>query len=354
MTARLQTDVLSPLESPGWDDSLAQSPRPHCGGGNDSCFFRTSAWAEVLSRTYGYRPVYFCTRDGDNPVGVMPVMEVKSAFRGTRGISLPFTDCCEPLLTDGIEAESLMEHACQYGREHGWKRIEIRGGSGLGDNPVASYYTHAIELEADPERMFARFRGSVRRNVRKARRESVEVSLDRSLESLREYYRLHCLTRKRHGLPPQPFAFFRNLHECAISRKQGFYVLGSHDGVVVAGAVFLLSGTSALFKFGASDPAYQSLRPSNLVMWKAIEWLIQQGYRSLCLGRTDLKNTGLRRFKLGWGASERMIHYYVYDLRRGKYVSAPCHASRLPRAVFRRTPISLLKVIGRLLYRHAG
>jgi len=33
-----------------------------------------------------------------------------------------------------------------------------------------------------------------------------------------EYYRLHCLTRKRHGLPPQPTGFFQKIQEHIIAK----------------------------------------------------------------------------------------------------------------------------------------
>src|SRR4030066_163040 len=47
-----------------------------------------------------------------------------------------------------------------------------------------------------------------KRNIKKSEREGVEVKILNSLESLNEFYKLNCITRKKHGLPPQPYNFF--------------------------------------------------------------------------------------------------------------------------------------------------
>ena len=45
-------------------------------------------------------------------------------------------------------------------------------------------------------------------NIKKALKEGVEVQLHNSFESVKSFFKLNCMTRKRHGLPPQPFKFF--------------------------------------------------------------------------------------------------------------------------------------------------
>src|SRR5215475_1414626 len=97
-----------------------------------------------------------------------------------------------------------------------------------------------------------------------------------------EYYRLHCLTRKRHGLPPQPATFFQKIQEHIIAGNFGFVTLVSYKGRNIAGAVFFTFGHRAMYKFGASEIAYQHLYPNYLLFWHVILWLCRNNYQELC------------------------------------------------------------------------
>ena len=91
--------------------------------------------------------------------------------------------------------------------------------------------------------------------------------------------------------------------------------------MTVAGAIYFHLGNKAMYKFGASDDAYQHTRANNLVMWEAIRWYAHNGYSSFCFGRSDCDGEGLRQFKNGWGTVERNINYYKYDIAEDKYIS---------------------------------
>ena len=119
------------------------------------------------------------------------------------------------------------------------------------------------------------------------------LTIQNTLESVKEFYKLQCITRKIHGLPPQPLYFFKKIYEHIISQKKGFVALATHNNNVIAGAVFFQFGHKAIFKYGASNPRYLYLRPNNLVMWEAIKWHCQNGIKTFDFGRTELKHKGL-------------------------------------------------------------
>jgi lipid II:glycine glycyltransferase (peptidoglycan interpeptide bridge formation enzyme) len=174
------------------------------------------------------------------------------------------------------------------------------------------------------------------------------------LPAVRDFYRLLRQTRQRHGMPPQPFAFFANLQRHILAPNHGRVVLARLGRVAVAGAVFLQFGRTALFKFGASDESFQNLRANNLVMWRAIQWHVQRGFESLDFGRTSLDNEGLRRFKLSWGTQERTIEYLRYELRAERFVTSEDRSSGWHNRLFRRLPGRISQLIGAGLYRHLG
>jgi hypothetical protein len=340
--------LVNPLQDPDWDARLLSHP--------GYSFFHSSAWARVMSQTYGYEPVYFTVLEGDRLLALLPVMEAASWLKGRRGVSLPFTDVCEMLDSDSTIHETLVPAAIELGKRRGWNYLECRGGrESFEDAPAWSTYAgHELALASDSDKLFAQCDSAVRRAIRKGEREGVKVEIAHDFSSMREFYRLHCYTRRKHGLPPQAFTFFRNIHRHIISQELGFVCLARWQGKVIAGAIFFNLGTRALYKYGASDMRYQSLRGNNLVIWEAIKWYGQHGYHSLHFGRTDLSNEGLRRFKCGWGAVEKKIEYVRYDLRKNAYSQDEVseQGAGWTNRIFQCLPVAAGRLVGKMAYRH--
>jgi len=339
--------ILDPTLLDSWDAEVAALP--------GASFFHGSAWATVLKKSYGFTPVYFTKAEGRLSAAV-PLMEVSSFLTGKRAVSLPFTDYCEPLVPHVEVSKVLFEAIVQEGRKRQWKYIELRGGTDFLGDGLASvwFYRHILNLTPGTDTLFKSLRDSTRRNIKKAEKEGVDVRFESTPEALRDFYRLNCLTRREHGLPPQPWHFFAHLQEEIIAKGMGTVALASFRDNVVAANVYLHANSEAIYKYGASDKAWQSLRAANLVMWEAIKHYAGEGVRSLCFGRTEPENEGLRQFKTGWGAEESIINYYRYDLAAGAFVAGPKTVSARANHVFSRMPIPALKAIGGLLYRHMG
>lgn len=339
---------VNPASCPGWDKLVTAHPR--------GSIFHGSAWAKTLQGAYGFKPVYFTAGEADGRSSVLPLMEVDSWLTGRRGIALPFTDDCEPLYSDAAAIRNLIQAATEFGRTRGWKSVEWRGGRELfGDAPASlAFYGHSVDLEQDENRMFARLESSVRRAIRKAEKSGVTVAISQSLEAMKLFYSLQCKTRRKHGLPPQPFSFFRNIFEHILSKNLGMIAIATCEQRPVAASVYFQLGARAVYKYGASDEAFQHLRGANVVMWEAIKWHTRHGAKTLYLGRTSLANEGLRRFKLGWGAGEQKIEYVKYDLRKNRFVTETDEAIGWYNRMFNVLPVGLSRLIGAVLYRHCA
>ena len=168
-------------------------------------FFHSAAWARVLSRSYGHKPCYLCfSRDG-KVRALVPLMEVKSSFTGRRGVCLPFSDFCGPLLFNDCEPSLVAARLSALALEREWKHFEIRDGNwfDLAAEPAVEYLGHSLNLRQSAEGLFAGF-SSCPTGHRKAEQSGLTTEVSRSHESVTEFYRLHVQTRRRHGLPPQP------------------------------------------------------------------------------------------------------------------------------------------------------
>lgn len=336
----------NPLDEPGWDPSISGLP--------GATVFHSRAWAGVLHDAYGFRPTYLTLGPTGARTAVLPLMEVGAWWSGPRGVSLPFTDECQPLASTAADRDHLRAGLAALASARRWRTWELHGGAGLLPNAPDSlrFFGHSVALGPDASAVFQRCDEATRRAVRKAERAGVTVNFAHDESAVREFHRLLCLTRRRHGLPPQPFGFFTAIHRHLLARRQGFVALARHQGETVAGAVFLHFGSHAIYKFGASAPAAGPLRANNLVLWRAIARSCELGLSLLDLGRTSLANEGLRRFKLGWGAAERTVAYRRHDCRRRSFVTSVDRAHGWHNHVFRTLPVPVSRTLGRILYRH--
>jgi hypothetical protein len=280
-------------------------------------------------------------------------MEVDSWATGRRGIALPFTDDIEPLCATVQYFAELFAAATASARARRWKYLELRGGKKwLPEAPSStSFFHHTLDLRPGENALFANCDSSIRRAVRKAERGELNVEFSQSMESMREFYRLLCLTRRRHGVPPQPFRFFANIQRHVLQPGQGWVIVARKGTVPIAAGVFFHFGNEAIYKFGASDESYQQFRANNLVMWRAIQRYAAEGALKLDFGRTSLSNEGLRVFKRNWGTEEGETGYIRLN-SQGGFESAPDMAGGWHNAIFRCLPAPLSRLAGALLYRH--
>jgi hypothetical protein len=338
----------NPLENSNWDQRLAEQNHP------GRSFFHSSAWANVLTETYGYKPFYFVASDPAAIHSVLPFMEVQSILTGKRAIALPFTDSCEPLCADKTGFKELFRNAIEFGRLRGWKYLEFRGGQKLlaGVQTSLSFYGHSVNLPTDENTLFGQLKSPVRRAIRKAEKSGVRIEISTELDAVESFFSLHCKSRKKHGLPPQPFSFFKNIHKHVLAKNLGAVVLARWKKNPIAGSIFFHSGGHAIYKFGASDHAFQHLRGNNLVLWEAIRWFSRRGAKKLDLGRTSIGNEGLREFKLGWNAEEKHISYYRFCLQQEKFVSTDDESYGWHNRLFHALPSFASRIIGGVLYRH--
>ena len=342
--------IINPIDYAGWDNLILSHA--------DYSFFHSSHWAKVLYESYQYKPLYFSIMESGELLASVPVMEIKSPLTGRRGVSLPFSDYCDPIVSDNAHFHLLFDYMTEYGKKAGWKYIEIRSLKNMSENIPSSskYYGHTLGLSKDEDLIYSQCRSSTQRNIKKAEREGVRVAVFRTLESVREFYRLNCMTRKMHGLPPQPRHFFKKIYEHVISKHHGIIVLASYKGKTIAGAVYFHFGNKAIYKYGASNSSYQHLRANNLVMWEAINYYSKKGFTDLSFGRTDMDHEGLRRFKNGWGVKENIIKYHKYDCKKRDFIKGTANTNTpgFHNKVFRIMPNRISEIIGSLLYRHAG
>src|SRR5262245_24322947 len=144
---------VDPLSYSDWNDRLLTTQH--------ASIFHTTHWLRVLHEAYGYRPYYFACFTAQHLTALLPFMEVKSWVTGVRGVSLPFSDYCEPIVATPTAPE-ILAPVLRVARQRQWQCLEMRGGGALLQDvsPYTSYTRHRIVLQGDEEAVFSRLRSN--------------------------------------------------------------------------------------------------------------------------------------------------------------------------------------------------
>lgn len=337
--------VLDPLSDTRWDDFLERHPR--------ASVFHSRGWLEALKLTYGYKPMVLTTT-AQGPLDNGLVLCQVRTWASRRLVSLPFSDHCEPLVDRPDDLSSMLGFLTDEVEKGTWGSLELRPRHAAltGLTEGTSYYLHTLGLARPAEQIFAGFNHSNRQRViRRAEREGLSYEVGTSERLLSAFYGLLRLTRRRHGLPPQPIAWFRNL---VASVGDGVLIhVASKYGQPIASILTLSFKKTIVYKYGGSDAGYHRLGGMPLLIWRAILKANAQGIEELDLGRSDLDQPSLATFKDNFGAQRSTLTYYTCPERR----KGTAHKGRIARAARRvvvRLPDAVLDLTGRLLYKHLG
>jgi len=325
-------------------------------------FFSREPWRHLISEVYGFRTTMLASRDdAGNPVATLPLALVRSPLGGRLLTAFPFSDYC-PLPADDTAATDLIEQALALNASMRSRYLELRTGENAllaqRSDFVASdlYAQWTVSLADGPDAAWKKVKKSVQRQVEKASHAGVSVTFADSRDAMRRYHQLHLLTRTRnHGMPAQPLRYFDALWGAFAGDGTLQVLFAEHEGAVIAGMVVLAHGGVARYAYGASDERYLHLAPNNLLMWTAIRWASEHGYKTFDFGRTARDNQGLMQFKRGWGATEQPLTYY-YAPNRAGLAAMPEHSwkYRLATSCWKRLPLGVAGPLGGALYRHLG
>ncbi len=347
---RMASATIVDLADPRW--------RAFVEGSDAATPFHHPDWANLVADCYGFKAFAVAMTEPSGTITAgLPMVEVKQPFRGARWVSLPFTDRVPPLLAPDDDGRGLATALAGAIRAAGVKEAEVRGdltGAAATGWPALR---HVLDLEADPQAVYARFHPSqVKRSIKKAEREGLSVRVGARPEDLTEvFYGLHLRTRRRQGVPIQPKRFFRMLWDRIVASGMGsVLVVDTPRGAPIAAAFFVASNGTVVYKLGASDESSWSLRPNHLLFWHAIRTACERGDRWFDFGRTDAGQDGLSAFKRSWGAREEPLVYHTVGDPAGRSGPPGGRVSRTLAAVIRRSPPVVCRATGELLYRFAA
>jgi CelD/BcsL family acetyltransferase involved in cellulose biosynthesis len=341
--------AIDPLNDPRWKALANSHP-------NASVFHQVE-WLQALKLCYGYVPVALTLSPPGSPVenGLL-FCEIRSRLTGNRMVSIPFSDHCEPLISDPEELELFVAALTERVERSRWDYFELRPilhnpSTQQGFGGSQKYYFHRLDLRPSEQALFKKFqKDSVQRKIRRAEREDLRYQEGTSETLLQQFYKLMIMTRRRRGLPPQPLKWFRSLVLCMGENAQ--IRVAFKDETPVASILTLTTRRSLVYKYGCSDSRFSNLGGTALLFWKAIQQAKANGIEELDMGRSDIDNTGLVTFKERWGAEQSPVNYWRYPIQAAS--SNPERLIKYAKKLISIAPDQALVALGNLLYPHLG
>jgi len=344
---------IDPTKDLRWAELVRRHPK--------ASVFHAVGWLLALHRTYGYEPVVFTTSPptGELKNGLV-FCHIKSWLTGRRLVSLPFSDHCEPLF-DSREDLNFLIHYLRGALQHeNWRYLEVRPADrdfeeanvNIGFSAASKYFLHTLSLLPPLDELLRGFdKDCVQRRIQRGERADLVEKRGSSDELLKIFYSLFVNTRKRHHVPPIPYAWFRNLVLCngdALEIRLAY----RHEIPIAAILTLQFKGT-VFYKYGCSEAGFNRFGAMPWLLWRAIAAAKSNGATRFDFGRTAQDSPGLLEFKNHWVPQpDRLVYWRFPD--SPSLDSLEGWKLNVAKRAFSFMPNVLLKITGRVLYRHIG
>ncbi len=171
------------------------------------------------------------------------------------------------------------------------------------------YQNYKIHLSSE-EDVFKRLKPEKRRQIRKALRENVEISYDKSEENIFEVYNILVKIYKKRAKKPIPnLSFFTNL----LAQDFAGVVCVKFENKIIGGS-FFLKDNNAIYDWyrGGLDYEYKKRYPSTLAAWAIIKYGLDHKLSVFDFMGAGIKGEeyGVRTFKSQFGGD--LVEYGRY------------------------------------------
>jgi FemAB-related protein (PEP-CTERM system-associated) len=277
-------------------------------------------------------------------------VQVKSWLFGNIACSLPFVNYGGPCGQDDDVEAALLEAGTGVAEEWGVSYLEMRCKRPLGDRYPCSMHkvSMTIDLEPDPDRVFAAFKGDHRRDIRRAYKYGFTARFG-TLDLFEDFYTILCESWRDLGTPIYARDYIRRVLTVFPDATR-ICVVYAADGTPAAAAFMGHQGGTVEGLWLGVRGAYRRQMVGYVLYWETIKDACLGGHRVYHLGRSTA-DSGSEQFKRKWNATPMPL-YWHYLLRTRTDIPQLNVRNRnyqLAMSTWRRLPVSLTQRIGPLI-----
>lgn len=347
-----EVKIIDPLTDPRWDAFVAGHPY--------GWIVHTSGWKKVIESTFPHmKGHYFALVDSDtnNIKAGLPIYEIRSWLTGNRLVSIPFATLSDPLVLSDEQFKILVEKVIIFARKRSIKTINIRffraNQTTLDSIEYFSCFnkTHQLTLSHDSEEIRKKFNRNIRRIIKTFENNELTLRVANTPEDIFKFHQLYSKTRKRLGLPTQPYELLKNLFACYAPLKQISLYIAQKGNLPIGGLIVFKYKDRVSSEFLASEIEHRHLNTDHFLYWNAIRIACEEGYPLYDFGRTAISNESLADFKRRWGTTELELPEYYNPKNQPREKR---HAYRLIQKACKHSPYPCFQSLSNFCYRHLG
>jgi len=314
----------------------------------DATLYHRRLWVELLRAAHGTNIQVATLAYGSEPVAGCLFARPARPF-ARRLISLPDSELCGPLAKDEESRDAFLGALVSHPRARAGFEIHGAAGPPAPWETVDTFAQWTVEMGRPLEKLHQALDRDVRRNMRHATEAGVTVEWGDSVQYLRRFYRLHLDTRRRLGVPPRPFRYFKLLHQIfSPTGALSVWIAHLRDSDL-AGLVMLQDGDALYAKMNARS--LDCPNGANHLMFVSAMDEFAGRVRRWDLGRVDVRNRGLQDFKKRLGAASTPLPY-AYFPRAPRNISSEVLSgpAQILSHAWRRLPLWTTRVLGTVVY----
>jgi FemAB-related protein (PEP-CTERM system-associated) len=311
----------------------------------EATFFHRAGWKTVVERAFGHKTHYLYVQRGNAIVGVLPLVEVKSALFGHALISNGFSVCGGPAVAEEPARHLLTQTAEGLLKSTGASYLEFRCPAKLEahwqtrENLYAGF---SAALPVDEEENLKQIPRKQRAVVRKAMASQLTYTIDANTDRL---YDLYAVSVRNLGTPVFSRAYFKALldvfgPDCDVLTVQ------EGDKALSSVLNFYFRGSVMPFYTGALREA-RKLGAADLMYWRLMRHAAAKGCTVFDFGRSKV-GTGPYDFKKNWGFTPApLAHQYL--MRPGvplPNINPTNSKYKLMIEVWKRLPVPVANILG--------
>lgn len=335
--------------APAWDAFVNAQP--------NATFFHLSAWAKVISDSFGHATYYAYAEQDGAIVGVLPLARMKTLLFGDVLASTPFCVYGGPVGATPEVTAALADHAFALMQKLGapvleFRRIDQVDEKFQGRPPLYYTFRKPIVITGDDVK-------DQERNIPRKQRAEVRKGLKKGLTSLSNsdidtLHAVYAESVRNLGSPVFPRRYFKALAAAFPDAHDVTTVL--HEGRAVASVLNFHFRREVLPYYGGGTREARGLSANEVMYWEVMRRAgKERGAESFDFGRSKL-DTGAFAFKKNFGFEPTELHY-CYRLADGARIpennpNNPKYQTMI--RLWKRLPVPVANIIGPPLVRGLG
>lgn len=172
--------------------------------------------------------------------------------------------------------------------------------------------THNVvrSLDLSFEDMWMDFKQKVRKNVKRAQKNELEIVIENTDEHLKEFLDIYYSTMERSKAEGE-YYFTKKFYEtlnCMKDNIMYFHVM--HEGKVISTELVIYGSENCYSYLGGTDRDYFDLRPNDFLKYEIIKWAKERGLKNFVLGGGYGADDGIYQYKTCL-APNGIVDFYI-------------------------------------------